>query len=122
MTPQDDYLKLISLGSKTAAADKFKRFVTGKGLWRLKDTIDRRFMDKFDDLPEMPVPPAPANSVAGMQAAIDEEPPLCGGCGAKVVADILSALCRGCLRRSGLTLFDYQATTLRCLTLEAAAR
>jgi len=88
--PQDDYLKLISLGSKTAAADKFKRFVTGKGLWRLKDTIDRRFMDKFDDLPEMTVPPAPANSVAGMQAAIDEEPPLCGGCGAKVGADILS--------------------------------
>lgn len=88
--PQDDYLKLISLGSKTAAADKFKRFVQGKGLWRLKDTIDRRFMDKLGDLPEMDPPKLPANAAAGLQESLDSEPPLCGGCGAKVGADILS--------------------------------
>ena len=88
--PQDDYLKLISLGSKTAAADKFKRLVQGRGMWRLKDKIDRRFMDRLDDLPEMELPKLPANSASGLQQARDEEPPLCGGCGAKVGADILS--------------------------------
>ena len=88
--PQDDYLKLISLGSKTAAADKFKRFLQGKAVWRLKDVIDRRFMDKLDDLPAMEAAKLPSNAVAGLKQALEDEPPLCGGCGAKVGADILS--------------------------------
>ena len=88
--PQQDYLKLISLGSKRAAADKFKRFMQGKQLWRLKDKIDRKFMDKLDDLPEMAAAKLPSNSVVGLKEALEEEPPLCGGCGAKVGADILA--------------------------------
>lgn len=88
--PQSDYLKLISLGSKRAAADKFKRFVQGKQVWRLKDRIDRRFMDKLGDLPAMDSPDLPRNVVQEMRAELEEQPPLCGGCGAKVGADILS--------------------------------
>ena len=88
--PQDDYLKLISLGAKRAAADKFKRFVSGRPVWTLKDKIDRKFMDKLDELPEMPPPDLPARSASGLKEALEEEPPLCGGCGAKVGADILS--------------------------------
>ncbi len=93
--PQDDYLKLISLGSKAAAADKFKQTVGGdrsaKALWRLKDKIDRDFMDKLGtDLEPMEPPSVPRRSVKGLRAAIEEEPPLCGGCGAKVGADVLA--------------------------------
>jgi len=87
--PQEDYLKLISLGEQSAAADKFKRFMQGKQLWRLKDKIDRDFMDKLGDLPEMTLDPAPKNSATGLSTLLKNDPPLCGGCGAKVGVDVL---------------------------------
>ena len=88
--PQVDYLKLVSLGEKAAGADKYKRFVHGPALWRLKDKIDRDFMDKLNDLPAMEIDPPPKNSVHGLQAELDQHPPLCGGCGAKVGLDVLA--------------------------------
>lgn len=88
--PQVDYLKLISLGGKAAGADKYKRFVSGAALWRLKDKIDRDFMDKLNDLPEMVIDPPPKNSVHGLRAELEQHPPLCGGCGAKVGLDVLA--------------------------------
>ncbi len=87
--PQSDYLKLISLGEKSAGADKYGRFVAGPKMWRLKDKIDRDFMDKLNDLPEMKSDAPPKNSVAGLAGQIADEPPLCGGCGAKVGLDVL---------------------------------
>ena len=53
--PQKDYLKLISLGAKSALAEKFGTVMQGPLLWQLKDHIDRKFMRQFDDLPEMSV-------------------------------------------------------------------
>ncbi len=88
--PQVDYLKLVSLGKKAAGADKYNRFVSGPGLWRLKDKIDREFMDKLNDLPEMVADPPPKNSVHGLRAQMEQHPPLCGGCGAKVGLDVLA--------------------------------
>lgn len=88
--PQDDYLKLISLGEKRAAADKFGRFVQGRSMWRLKDRIDQSFMRKLGELPDMDPVEVPKSSVAGLATTLEQEPPLCGGCGAKVGADILS--------------------------------
>ncbi len=88
--PQSDYLKLISLGGKSAAADKFKRFAQSPKLWRLKDKIDRDFMDKLGDLPEMEAQPLPNPAVSGLKDLIANEPPLCGGCGAKVGVDVLA--------------------------------
>ena len=88
--PQVDYLKLVSLGEKAAGADKYKRFVHGPALWRLKDKIDRDFMDKLNDLPAMEIDPPPKNSVHGLQAELGQHPPLCGGCGAKVGLDVLA--------------------------------
>ena len=49
--PQVDYLKLISLGEKSAGADKFGRFTKGPAMWKLKDRIDRKFMNSLKDLP-----------------------------------------------------------------------
>ena len=88
--PQSDYLKLVSLGAKSAGADKFGRFTKGQGMWRLKDRIDRKFMDKLGDLPEMAPPKVPKNAVAGLARQLDAQPPLCGGCGAKVGIDVLA--------------------------------
>lgn len=88
--PQADYLKLVSLGKKSAGADKFKRFTKGPGVWRLKDRIDRKFMDKLGDLPQMTPPKVPKNAVDGLARQLDSQPPLCGGCGAKVGLDVLA--------------------------------
>ena len=49
--PQVEYLKLISLGRQSAGADKFGRFTKGPAMWRLKDRIDRKFMNSLDNLP-----------------------------------------------------------------------
>ncbi len=88
--PQADYLKLVSLGSKSAAADKFRRHLKGRALWRLKDGIDRRFMDKLGDLPPMAAEPLPSRVATGLRETLEADPPLCGGCGAKVGADVLA--------------------------------
>ena len=62
-------------------------------MWRWKDWIDRRFMRKFNELPEMAASaPPPAAGVADA-AALKELSALamrCGGCGAKVGASVLS--------------------------------
>ena len=81
--PQRDYLKLISLGGKTALAEKFGTAREGQLLWRLKDYIDRKFMTQFDTLPEMAVPKLPRTTALGVKEALGEKP-MCGGCGAKV--------------------------------------
>ncbi len=87
--PQRDYLKLISTGGKRAVADKFGLRLEGEWLWRRKDRIDRKFMEKFADYPAMPAPSVPADAATGLAEALGEKP-LCGGCGAKVGAGALS--------------------------------
>ncbi len=57
--PQRDYLKLVSMGGKTAMADRSGTPHRRGWLWRLKDRIDRAFMDKFANLPTMPAPRCP---------------------------------------------------------------
>lgn len=90
--PQRDYLKLISLGGKTAVADKWGLPLRGAWLWRLKDRIDLGFMDKFADYPAMAGLALPVPAVQGLAAAMGDRP-LCGGCGAKLGApDLARAL------------------------------
>ena len=81
--PQGDYLKLISLGGKSALGERFGLPLSGPLMWRWKDRIDQRFMEKFRDLPAMPPPALPRDRAAGVDDALGEKP-LCGGCGAKV--------------------------------------
>ncbi|MEG3660450.1 FAD-dependent oxidoreductase [Celeribacter halophilus] len=50
--PQKDYLKLVSLGRKSALADKSGLRVSGPLIWRWKDHIDRTFMKRVKDLPQ----------------------------------------------------------------------
>ncbi|WP_425100023.1 selenide, water dikinase SelD [Tropicibacter sp. S64] len=88
--PQKDYLKLISLGAKSALADRFGLTLSGPLLWRWKDHIDQTFMRKFKDLPKMPAPAIPREHAAGVVQALGPKP-MCGGCGSKVGRGALSA-------------------------------
>lgn len=86
--PQRDYLKLISLGGKSALAEKLGFAVAGPLLWRWKNRIDTKFMQSLDDLPQMAPPARPEQMADGVAAILDDKP-LCGGCGAKVGSDVL---------------------------------
>jgi selenide,water dikinase len=83
--PQRDYLKLISLGGRRAAVDKWGIAASGPGLWRWKDRIDRAFMARFHRLRPMPPGPLPHPVAAGVRRELAGGP-LCGGCGAKAPA------------------------------------
>ncbi len=92
--PQRDYLRLISLGRRSAVAEKWGSAVAAPVLWRWKDAIDRKFMDRFADLQPMEQPPLPREHVAGLSSALGPKP-MCGGCGAKVGGDALGAALGG---------------------------
>jgi selenide,water dikinase len=81
--PQRDYLKLVSLGGKEALAERFGTAAKGPRLWQWKNWIDRKFMEKFKDLPAMKGPEVPLTVALGMAEALGDKP-MCGGCGAKV--------------------------------------
>lgn len=87
--PQRDYLKLVSLGDRTALADKWSLPLEGAWLWRLKDRIDEKFMSQFRDARAMP-PALPRDHARGLAEMLGEKP-LCGGCGAKMGAQALAA-------------------------------
>ena len=83
--PQRDYLKLISLGKKSAVADKWRLKLKGAALWRWKNQIDQRFMAQFHQLKPMPAPALPARHAKDVMQVLGKKP-LCGGCGSKVGA------------------------------------
>ncbi|MCP4406867.1 MAG: selenide, water dikinase SelD [Gammaproteobacteria bacterium] len=91
---QKNFLGLISTGNKYAMASRGNWSYESAWLWHIKDWIDRRFMRKFNELPEMDEEQSPAlDSGIADAAAIKELSTLamrCGGCGAKVGATVLS--------------------------------
>lgn len=87
--PQKRFLKLISLGGKTAVVDRGAWTMSGPAIWRWKDSIDQAFMRQFQDLPRMRLPALPYPRAAGLREALGKNP-LCGGCGSKVGQSALS--------------------------------
>jgi len=86
--PQKHYLKLVSLGGKDAIAEKWGYALRAPRLWQWKDRIDRKFMDRLSDLPTMPRPTPPKETARDVRALMRAKP-LCGGCGAKIGAQVL---------------------------------
>ncbi len=86
--PQRRFLSLVSLGDRRAVADRGLFSASGAWVWRWKDRIDREFMTRFSDLPRSM--PARAWGRLPELAGVGEQE-ACGGCGAKVGADILNA-------------------------------
>jgi selenide, water dikinase len=91
--PQREALYLISTGGRHAVGTRNGLVVEGDWVWRWKDWIDRRFMRKFNELPEMTPAPAAALPPLADREALKEISAIamrCGGCGAKVGATVLS--------------------------------
>ena len=87
---QGNHLALIGTADGQAVGARGALVWQGVSAWRLKDWIDRRFMRRYSDLPEMD-----PNGQGGRRASRrDRSNSLddlmrCGGCGAKVGSDIL---------------------------------
>ena len=93
--PQRDWLSLISTGDQHAVASRGALGFAGDWVWRWKDHIDRSFMRKFTELPAMAPerPSADAALVLSAEESLQAISALamrCGGCGAKVGANVLS--------------------------------
>ena len=92
--PQSRFLSLISTGDRYAVASRNGFALAGGWVWRWKDWIDRRWMEKYTDLPEME-DDEEIDIAAGLvdAVAIKEISAIamrCGGCGAKVGATVLA--------------------------------
>jgi len=81
--PQRRTLALISTGDRNAIASYGAVALQGPRLWRLKDWIDRRWMRKYQELPEMAADDGPLDEAGH---PVDMR---CGGCGAKVASAVL---------------------------------
>lgn len=116
--PQRHWLALISTGNRYAVGSRGPWGFGGDWVWRWKDRIDRQFMRRFTELPDMATQAPGTNLQTAMRSmgqllkdiqaqgkapttrlsltseeslqAISAIAMRCGGCGAKVGANILS--------------------------------
>ena len=92
--PQISFLSLVSTGNKYAVASRGAFAWEGAWVWKLKDTIDRKFMRKYNRLPEMEEKhDDPINSKLVSSDTLKELSAIamrCGGCGAKIGSTVLS--------------------------------
>jgi selenide,water dikinase len=75
---QTDFLSLVSLGDQRAVGCRFGFSAEGASVWRLKDHIDRKFMNRLND-------PGPRPQMQ----TVDDMPMHCAGCGSKLGPDLV---------------------------------
>jgi len=91
--PQKDFLSLMATGDKRAIASRGRIALEANWIWQWKDSIDRRFMQRFKALPPMTMNES-LNRLP--DALLDERNALhkpnamrCKGCGSKVSSHVL---------------------------------
>ena len=86
--PQKRFLSIIGTGDGRAVASKSGLSVRGAWVWRWKEWIDRRFMERFRKLPDMADArrAGEPGSIGATQDQPSFDPMRCGGCGAKLAA------------------------------------
>lgn len=93
--PQQHYLSLIGTGAKYAVGARAFWSVEGSWVWSWKDWIDRRWMRRYQVLPEMSedlvAERIPEQLIEPEVKDQLDDGMRCGGCGAKVGSDILAA-------------------------------
>lgn len=96
--PQRHFLSLIGTADGSAVASRGRWCADGPWVWTLKDWIDRRFMRRYTDLPEMDgaiEPPMPEALRRELPSDDHDDGMRCGGCGAKLGASALSRALQG---------------------------
>jgi selenide,water dikinase len=91
--PQISFLSLISTGDKCAIGSRGFLTFEGAWIWKLKDYIDREFMRKYKQLPEIEDDEKQIKSELASAEALKEISAVamrCGGCGAKVGNNVLN--------------------------------
>jgi len=105
--PQTEFLGLISTGDPYAIASRGRWFcMEGRLVWKWKDHIDRTWMRKYKELPDVEemmtnmkfpsrkqqsrVPDHVGKKGSHVAEAFSADPMRCGGCGAKVGATTVS--------------------------------
>ena len=92
--PQRAFLSLISTGDQYAIASRHGWALEGRWVWLWKDWIDRRFMTKFSELPDMDGQTPATPELAGLAEPdvvreLSSAAMRCGGCGSKVGATVI---------------------------------
>ena len=84
--PQRDFLTLLNLGDGTAVGDRNGLVFEGAWVFKLKDWIDQRFMEKFQvlDAEGREAPAFQKGMPAEVLEAMKNVEMVCGGCAAKV--------------------------------------
>ena len=91
--PQRGFLSLLATGDRSAILSYKGLTFRGRWCWRLKDRIDGRFMDKYQDYsPVMPDNGVSSPGGSGRHGNPSANPSAmrCAGCGGKVGAGVLS--------------------------------
>ncbi len=88
--PQRRFLSLLGLSDGRALASRGSLCLWGRGVWRAKEWIDRRWMRRYQDLGAMKPRP---------DRALEAPEIRCAGCGSKVGQDVLEEI----LERLGLS-------------------
>jgi selenide,water dikinase len=96
-TPQSRYLSILGTGDGHAVATRSGWAIEGAWVWRWKDHIDRKWMRMYCEPPAGPMdmaarnaPPDPALADAEAKRLLADIGMRCGGCGAKVGANVLT--------------------------------
>ena len=85
--PQKQFLSLVSTGNQYAVLSRGPIALEGDWVWKLKDWIDQRWMQKYREFPSMATtatPSLPGKSEAGAKMVMH-----CAGCGSKIGSSIL---------------------------------
>ncbi len=83
--PQRDFLSLISTGDGRAIASRQGLAMHSAFWWRIKDRIDRKFMEKFSRIPYI----STTRKLRGLAAKKSVEAQRCLGCGGKLPSRVL---------------------------------
>ena len=112
--PQQQYLSLIGTGDERAIATRGAfTLPPHKLLWRWKDYIDRKFMDRFNQLPEMRI----KKQKSPITSSQNPDPIMyCGGCGSKIGSGVLTKV----LHRIRLEQPDHKKRSDIIIGLDAA--
>jgi selenide, water dikinase len=93
--PQAEALAIVGLGDGRALAWRNGVAIAGRAVWRWKDWIDRRWMRMYQE------PMAPMAAGDPRDKSPGASPMRCGGCGAKVGAEVLAGALAGLPRLPG---------------------